>query len=100
MTPSMFNTLKKQSARLGQWNGRRWSSRGGQPVLPRLVRGPVLLRLITVLATMIVVTVLAYWWGPPLPYRQGEVYPTDLRVRAYFEVVNQPQTERARDDAV
>jgi putative nucleotidyltransferase with HDIG domain len=95
----MFNPFKKRS-RLGQWNGRRRSSRGEEPVLPRLWRFPVLVRLGTVLATMLVVTFLAYWWGPPVPYRIGEVYPTDLRVRAYFEVVNQPLTERAREEAM
>jgi putative nucleotidyltransferase with HDIG domain len=95
----MFNLFKKRS-RLSQWNGRRRSSRGEEPVLPQLRRFPVLLRLGTVLATMLVVTFLAYWWGPPLPYRIGEVYPTDLRVRAYFEVINQPLTERAREEAL
>src|SRR5205085_9169315 len=54
----------------------------------------------TVLATMLAVTFLAYWWGPPLPFRFGEVYPNDLRVRAYFEVVKQAQTEQAREEAV
>jgi putative nucleotidyltransferase with HDIG domain len=60
----------------------------------------VLLRLGTVLATMLVVTLLAYRWGPPLRYRVGEIYPGDLRGRVYFEVVNEPQTERAREEAV
>src|SRR5262249_53275436 len=36
--------------------------------------------------------------GPPLPYRLGETYPTDLRVRAYFETINQPQTDQVRED--
>ena len=33
-------------------------------------------------------------------YRVGEVYPHDLRARVDFEVVNQPQTDRSRDEAV
>jgi hypothetical protein len=93
-------TSNKRVTRLGQWDGRRRSSRSDEPVLTRLWRKPVLLRLGGVLATMIVVTFLAYWLGPPLPYRLGEIYPTDLRVRTYFEVVDRLQTERAREEAV
>src|SRR5438445_4363231 len=95
----MFTSARKQS-RLSQWDGRRRSSRGEEPAWQRLLQPPVLLRLATVLATMIVVTMLAYRWGPPLPYRIGEIYPTDLRVRAYFEIVNQPETELAREQAL
>src|SRR5438045_9239632 len=95
----MFNQPKKNT-RLGQWNGRRRSSRSEEPVLPHLWQRPALLRLAPVLATALLVTYLAYQWGPPLPYRAGQVYARDLRVRAYFELVNQPQTEHARDEAV
>lgn len=95
----MFTNPKKNS-RLGQWDGRRRSSRSEEPVLPYLWQRPVLLRLAPVLATALVATYLAYQWGPPLPYRVGEIYPRDLRVRVYFELVNQPQTEHARDEAV
>ena len=91
----MFSSIRKPT-RLGQWNGRRRSSRNEEPVLPQLWHLPVLLRLATVVATMALVTYLAYRWGPPLPYRVGEIYATDLRVRAAFEVVNQPQTDLAR----
>jgi putative nucleotidyltransferase with HDIG domain len=49
---------------------------------------------------MIGVTALAYYWGPSLPYRAGEIYPTDLRVRAYFEVVKKPQTAQAREESI
>src|SRR5690242_9264573 len=90
----------KKHARLGQWNGRRRSSRSEEPVLPRLWQRPVLLRLATVLVTALAVTYLAFSWSPPLPYRVGETYPRDLRVRVYFTLVNPAQTERARDEAV
>ncbi len=93
----MFGPLKKPS-RLSQWNGRRRSSRHDGPVLPLLLRRPVLLRLATVLVTAAAVTALIYACGPLLPYRIGEVYPRDLRVRVYFEVVNQPQTEKKREE--
>src|SRR5208282_4707860 len=82
--PPMFGFNKKQS-RLGQWDGRRRSSRSDEPVLTSLLKKPVLVRLATLVATMACVTLLAYWWGPPLPYRVGEIHSTDLRVRSYFE---------------
>jgi putative nucleotidyltransferase with HDIG domain len=95
----MFGEFKKH-ARLGQWDGRRRSSRSDTPVLPMLRQRAVLLRLAVVLATTIGVTYQAYSWGPPLPYRVGKIYPRDLRVRVYFELVNETQTEHARDEAV
>jgi putative nucleotidyltransferase with HDIG domain len=95
----MFSLLKKKT-RLGQWNGRRRSSRGGEPFFLKIFHRPVLLRLSPVLLTALAITYLAYRGGPPLPYRMGAIYPRDLRVRVYFELVNQPQTERARDEAV
>jgi putative nucleotidyltransferase with HDIG domain len=60
----------------------------------------VLIRLGVVLVTTVGVTLLAVVAGPPLPYRVGETYPNDLRVRVYFELVNQPQTNQAREEAV
>ena len=95
----MFVPFKKH-ARLGQWDGRRRSSRMGEPVWQRLAERPVLVRLALVLMTAGAVTALVYSWGPPFPYRVGEIYPSDLRVRVNFEIVNQPQTEWKREEAV
>jgi putative nucleotidyltransferase with HDIG domain len=83
----MFQPGKKPS-RLGQWKGRRHSSRNDEPVWPFLRRRPVLLRLALVALATIAVTGIAYRWGPPMPVRVGEVYPYDLRVRVDFELVN------------
>jgi putative nucleotidyltransferase with HDIG domain len=83
----MFGPNKKP-ARLGQWDGRRISTRADEPVLHRLWQRPVLLRLATVLVTTIAVTAMAYVSGPPLPYRLGEISPHDLRVRVEFCVIN------------
>jgi putative nucleotidyltransferase with HDIG domain len=83
----MFGSYRK-NPRLGQWNGRRRSSRSDEPLLPRLWQRPVLLRLAAVWLTAALVTAFAYAWGPPFPYRLGESYPYDLRVRVDFEVVN------------
>src|SRR5260370_16793460 len=93
----MFNLARKQS-RLSQWNGRRRSSRSDELLVPPLWNLPALLRVATVLMTMFAATFLAYRWGPPMPYRMGEVYSNDLRVRAYFEVINQPETEKCRGE--
>src|SRR5262245_26152772 len=95
----MFNTARKHS-RLGQWDGRSRSSRSEEPLLTRMRRGPALLRLLTIMLTVLAVTALALWWGPPLPYRIGQICASDVRVRAYFEVVNEALTEQAREDAV
>jgi putative nucleotidyltransferase with HDIG domain len=95
----MLNAGKKHS-RLGQWTGRTRSSRSDEPILPSLWRPLVLCRLGAVLATVIVATLLACWWGPPAPYHLGEVRRGDLRARVYFEVVNWQLTEQKRDEAV
>lgn len=80
---------RKNHPRLGQWDGRRRSTRADEPMLPHLWRRPVLLRVSIVLLTTVAVTLFAYLLGPPLPYRLGQIYPFDLRVRADFELVNQ-----------
>jgi putative nucleotidyltransferase with HDIG domain len=53
-----------------------------------------------VFTTITAVTLFAFFWGPPMPYRAGEVCPNDLRARVYFQVINQPKTSRAREEAV
>src|SRR5690349_10086770 len=95
----MFGPPKKPS-RLGQWDGRRRSSRSDEPVLPHLWQRTVLLRLGAVLVTALSATSLAYNWGPPQSFRVGEICPHDLRARVYFEVVNETQTNQKRDQAV
>jgi putative nucleotidyltransferase with HDIG domain len=95
----MFSSGKKPS-RLGQWTGRRRSSRGDELILPTLWQPHVWCRLGVVFATVVAATLLACWWGPPAPYRLGEVRRGDLRARVYFEVVNWQQTEQKRDEAV
>jgi putative nucleotidyltransferase with HDIG domain len=95
----MFGPFKKPS-RLGQWNGRRRSSRSEEPVLPYLFQRAVLLRLGAVLLTVLGATYLAHDWGGLMSYRVGEVRPHDLRARVYFEVVDEEETARKRDEAV
>lgn len=83
----MFGPHRKQP-RLVQWNGRRRSSRQDEPLWRQLACRHTVLRLGLVLLTTLAVTLLAYWWGLPMPYRLGESYPFDLRARVDFDVVN------------
>jgi putative nucleotidyltransferase with HDIG domain len=95
----MFGPGKKFS-RLGQWNGRRRSSRSDDLVWPHLLQRSVWLRLGAVLATALTVALMAYTWGPPQSFRIGEIWPHDLRARVYFEIIDQAQTDRKRDEAM
>jgi putative nucleotidyltransferase with HDIG domain len=47
-----------------------------------------LLRLAVVVCATAAVTAIVYFLGPPLPYRVGEIYHYDLRVRVDFELKN------------
>jgi putative nucleotidyltransferase with HDIG domain len=94
----MFGPSKKPS-RIGQWDGRRRSSRSDDPVLTHLMRRNVLLRLGAVLLTALAVTLMAYYWGAPQTFRVGEVRVFDIRARVPFDVRDDEQTARSRDDA-
>jgi putative nucleotidyltransferase with HDIG domain len=83
----MFGTVKKL-ARLGQWNGRKRSTRQ-EPFFRRLGRRRVLMRVGVVWLTTAIVTALAIWWGEPMPYRLGAIYHHDLRARVDFRIINQ-----------
>jgi putative nucleotidyltransferase with HDIG domain len=95
----MFASNKK-AARPIQWDGRRRSSRSDDPVLAHLWGRDVLLRFGAVMFTALTATFLAYNYGPPQTYRVGEKVQHELRARVYFEMINQAQTERRRDEAV
>src|SRR4051812_44475095 len=45
----------------------------------------------------IVAAALQFWPGDPLPYRMGEIAPTDLRSPISFVADNPVQTERNRE---
>src|SRR5690242_6893184 len=95
----MFTGTKKLS-RLDQWEARRRAARGETGEGSALWWRGLLLRLALVLATAVAVTVGVYSWGPFPRYRVGEIHGSDLRVRVYFEVVDQSQTEWKREEAV
>src|SRR5258708_6282101 len=89
----MFGPFKK-SGRIGQWDGRRRSSRSDEPLLSRLLRRSVLLRLGAVLVTALSATFLGFTWGTPPSFRVGEASPYDLRARVAFEVERLPAQPR------
>jgi putative nucleotidyltransferase with HDIG domain len=92
----------KKPARLGQWDGRRRSSRGEPPLWSSLAGGAVRLRLAVASLTVLAATLLAAFAGPSLHpgLHQGRVCRYDLRGRAPFEVVHLAQTDRLRAEAV
>ena len=83
----MFGPVKKL-ARLGQWNGRKRSTRQ-EPFFRRLGQRRVLMRVAVVWLTTATVAGLAIWWGEPMPYRLGATYRHDLRARVDYTIVNQ-----------
>lgn len=96
----MISASSKNASRLLQWNGRRRSSRSGEPILARLFRRAVLLRLTAVQLTALFMTLLASCWGVDASYRVGQSCPYDLRARVYFEVADAIQTDIRRERAV
>src|SRR5262249_47971805 len=90
----------KKVSRLGQWDGPRHSSRGHRSLLAGLAQLPALARLGVVLAATLLMTGLAYCWGPPFPYRVGPGWAQDLRARVHFEGEDPDKTEEARDEAI
>ncbi|VTS07077.1 HD family phosphohydrolase [Tuwongella immobilis] len=93
----MWSTTKK-CPRLGQWNGRRHSSRSDTLSISELRKPDNLARLAVVLGSALVVTAMVFLFGPTMPYRVGEAYPYDLRVRVAFEVVNTARTAQLRTE--
>lgn len=96
----MFASSSKKPSRIGQWDGRRRSSRSDEPIWPQLANRPALLRLAAVLLTTLLVTLAAFHWGPTQAPRVGQVCTHDLRSRLDFRVVDQIQTARQREAAV
>src|SRR5947209_1055542 len=90
----------KKVSRLGQWDGPRRSSRGHASLLAGLAQRPALVRIGVVLAAIVVLTALSYCWGPPCPYRIGEVWAHDIRARVCFQVEDADKTEERREAAI
>ncbi len=95
----MLFAANRRSPRLAQWDGRRRSSRSDAVDWRGLLRRAVLARLAVVAAACAAVGVLVAGDGPPLPYRVGQTVPRDVRARVAFDLVDDPETTQARDDA-
>src|SRR2546423_11773551 len=90
----------KKVSRLGQWDGPRHSARVHGSLLAGLAQWPTLARVGVVLATTLVMTALASCWGPPFPYRVGEVWAHDIRARVSFEVEDPDKTLDRQAEAI
>ncbi|MBI1916836.1 MAG: HDIG domain-containing protein [Planctomycetes bacterium] len=90
----------KKVSRLGQWDGPRHSSRGHGSLLAGLAQRPALARVGVVFVATLAMTALAYCWGPPFPYRVGEVWAHDVRARVCFEVEDPEKTEDRQEQAI
>jgi putative nucleotidyltransferase with HDIG domain len=80
----MFGSSK--NSRLGQWDGRKHSTRREEPWLKRLTQRDVFTKLLVVWLSTFAVTGLAIWWGPPNNFRLGQILPSDYKARLDFEV--------------
>jgi putative nucleotidyltransferase with HDIG domain len=95
----MFFSATRRSPRLAQWDGRRRSSRSDAVDWRTLLRRAVLARLAVVAAACVTLALLVAGDGPPLPYRVGQTVPRDVRARVAFDIVDDPETTQARDEA-
>ena len=88
---------QKKPSRLGQWHGPRHSSRSHAWLLAGLHDRPTLVRAGVVFASVLALAALAYAWGPPFPYRLGEVWAHDIRARVAFYFEDNDKTDSARE---
>lgn len=90
----------KKPSRLSSWTAPQATARTHEPIFARLCQKSVLARLSVVAIAALALTCLAFFWGLPLPYRIGEVWPHDVRSRVTFHVPDDDKTEVLRDEAV
>lgn len=90
----------KKTSRLGHWTGPAVVPQSKGTPWTNLFRRDVLARVGVVLATIVVLTTLAYGWGVPLPYRIGERWAHDVRARVTFHYVDESRTDDLRQEAV
>lgn len=91
-----MSNAPKRLDRLGQWDGRRHSSRRDEPLLRRIGQRDVLLRLAVVFTTTLLVTAVSLWWGLPFPYREGQILHHDVKARVDLTVGDPNRGDEAR----
>lgn len=98
----MFSNPRRQS-RLKVWQDQARSERLGTPKERWARRKALLIRLAIVSATVLALSLVCYGgggnWGPPFAFREGEVYPRDIRVKIDFSVLDLPATQLRREQA-
>lgn len=94
----MLGSLRR-SPRLAQWDGRRRSSRSDAVDWRALTRRGVLVRATVVVAACASLGLVILGDGPPFPYRHGQSLLRDVRARVPFDIVDEPETAQARDEA-
>ncbi|MCS6976417.1 MAG: HDIG domain-containing protein [Gemmatales bacterium] len=98
----MFTNPRRQS-RLKTWEDQARNERLGTPEERWERRKRLLIRLAIVCVTVLALSLVSYAgggnWGPPFAFREGEVYPRDIRVKIDFSVVDQPATQLRREQA-
>jgi len=80
---------RQRSERLCNWNGRKRSSRGGVPTLPRAWSRPLAARLTIVMLSAALIAGMLHVNDPPFPHRLNSILPHHFRARVSFEVPNQ-----------
>jgi putative nucleotidyltransferase with HDIG domain len=90
----------KKASRLSSWTATPPVPHEHVALWRTLCQKPVLARLGLVLAATLMLTVLAYGWGMPLPYRIGERWAHDVRSRLDFFYIDQGKTDDQRDEAL
>ncbi len=98
----MFGSSKKRS-RLILWEGQRRAERQRSPAEVWEDRRRVLARLAAAACTMVLISLIVHagggGWGPPFPFREGEVQGRDIRARIDFQIMEEAATRLRREEA-
>lgn len=94
----MFGSTRKPG-RLAQWDGRTRSSRCDRVDWKSLLRRHALARAAVVAATCVALAGIVAGPALPFPYRHGQTFARDLRARVAFDVIDEAETIRAREQA-
>jgi putative nucleotidyltransferase with HDIG domain len=80
----MFSNNVRRCVRSERWPGFKPMGRGSSRPLRRWLFGRLFLLAATALAVSLVVNAGGNFWGPPFPFREGEIYPRAILARLDF----------------